>query len=168
MVRITFTSGHEREFDYEWNKVTPKLLQGGIRLWAPYPGIVIPLNSSTIAMVEFEEDDVMDGDFEIEIEMDEDEEETVDETVEEEDEPTPKKSIEEKKEEFLAETKAKANCKHENTEIYYQEVKTGSRTAQKIARRYFPVCTFCGLRERYVKADSLTDEQRANAKIWDK
>lgn len=164
MVRITFVGGHEREFDYDWNKVAPKLLQGGLRLFAPYPGILIPLNSATIAMVEYEDEEIIDDNCEIEMEF---EEEKL-EAAEQEEKPVEKKSIEEKKEELMAEMVAKSNCKHENTEIYYQEVKTGPRTNQKIARRYFPVCTFCETRERYVKADSLTDEERANAKIWDK
>jgi hypothetical protein len=35
-------------------------------------------------------------------------------------------------------------------------------------RRYFPVCVKCGMRERYVKAESLTDDEKLNAKVWDK
>ena len=86
---------------------------------------------------------------------------------EQEDKPTETKSIEERKEELLAEMKEKSECKHEDTEIYFQEVKTGTKNDQKMARRYFPVCNFCGLRERYVKAASLSDEEKANAKQWD-
>ena len=147
------------------------MLQGGLRLFAPYPGILIPLNSAMIAMVELEDEETFGEDVEIELETDEDEEEIPeheDKMDAQQDKPSEKKSIEENKEELMAKMVAKSNCKHKNTEIYYQEVKTGPRTNQKIARRYFPVCTFCETRERYVKADSLTDEERANAKIWDK
>ena len=71
---------------------------------------------------------------------------------------TEKEDPEEKNKRIMDEMMAKSNCTHTNTAIYRQDTAKGSR--------YFPVCTFCGKRERYVKADSLTDDQKANSTLW--
>jgi len=68
--------------------------------------------------------------------------------------------IEEKRKAALDEMLAKSSCTHENQTIYYQEVKTSTG---KTSRRYFPVCDFCGLRMRLLKATALTDEQKDSA-----
>jgi len=70
-----------------------------------------------------------------------------------------KKDIEEKRDDAMAELMAKSACTHENTRIFRHDTTKGSR--------YFPVCTFCGKRERYVKADSLSEETRENATLWE-
>lgn len=62
----------------------------------------------------------------------------------------------------LKELIAKSSCKHENQQMFVQTVSTKKGESQ----RYFPVCEFCGQRFRYVKADDLTDEIKADAKIW--
>ena len=75
---------------------------------------------------------------------------------------------------LLAEMKEKSDCAgngHEGKEqvIHFQDVmirKKGAKTSLP-SRRYFPVCSFCGLRQKYVKADSLTDEQKENAKLYE-
>lgn len=70
-----------------------------------------------------------------------------------------KKDVEEKRDDAMAELMAKSACTHENTRIFRHDTTKGSR--------YFPVCTFCGKRERYVKADSLSEETRENATLWE-
>lgn len=172
MVRFTFASGYTKDFDYDWLKVAPKLLQGGLRLYAPYKGVLIPLNSATIAIVE--DLSVAEPEEEIDIEIDfgdeADAEEEIEAEVAHEEEKMEEnpKSIEEKKEELLAEMKRKSECKHEAHDIYFQSMKTGPIGNQKMTRRYFPVCKECEVRERYVKADTLSDEQKANAIEWTK
>ncbi len=50
-----------------------------------------------------------------------------------------------------------SNCKHENSTIYKRETKTGVK--------YFPVCDVCARPGRFVKADTLTDEQKNDAQL---
>lgn len=86
------------------------------------------------------------------------------ETIEEAPEETP---VEEKKPEtkqerndrLIAEMIEKSNCVHENQTVHVTMGKNGTR--------YFPVCDFCGQRFRYIKAADLSDEQKANAKVWE-
>jgi len=168
MIRITYASGREYEFDYEWLKLAPKLQLGGLRMFSPKPGTLIPLNSHTIAMIE---DFGVEDELEDKSEIDESEEksnEVESKDTKEEIKEEKKLSIEEKKEKILDEMKAKSECKHEVYQLFYQEVKTGPKGNQVISPRYFPVCEECGVRERYVKNDTLTDEDKANAKKWDK
>jgi hypothetical protein len=70
--------------------------------------------------------------------------------------------LEKKRAEFLEEMKAKSSCTHEDQVIHYQNVSTKSGES----KRYFPVCDFCGQRLRFIKADSLTEEQKAEAVLW--
>ena len=44
----------------------------------------------------------------------------------------------------------------------------GPKHSPREQKRFFPVCKKCGIRQRYVKAADLTDEQKENAKVWDK
>jgi hypothetical protein len=83
-------------------------------------------------------------------------------------------TAQERNDRLIAEMKLKSDCSnskdhmgHEQL-IYYQDVQMRKKNAKKglPSRRYFPVCSFCGLRQKYVKADSLTDEQKENAKLW--
>jgi hypothetical protein len=72
----------------------------------------------------------------------------------------PKLTDEQKAQKQMDDMIAKSNCKHEpeKMEMYQQQTSKGVR--------FFPVCSFCGKRERYVKADSLTEEQKLTAKVW--
>jgi len=73
----------------------------------------------------------------------------------------------------MADMTAKSNCKHEpeKMELYIQHTAKGIR--------YFPVCSFCGRRERYVAESKImkgeyvgtpnekwTEKDIANAKAW--
>ena len=165
-VKFTFANGKEHEFDYDWLKMAPKLQLAGLRLFKPSRGVLIPLNSNTIALIEHIEDIVSE-------ELDEILEEFVEKVeVAELVEKSPVEenpiSAEERNKRALAQMKEMSECTHETREFYYQEIMSGTKTNQKMQKRYFPVCVVCGLRERYVKADSLTDDERLNAKKWDK
>lgn len=138
--------------DREMANIAPKMQAGGVRLYRISNGFV-PLNSNTMEFIERIDD--------------EPKVEPVQEMQESDKFPTPKETNEEPKEsdEQKAQRQmdmimAKSNCKHEaeKLEIYTKQTTKGAR--------YFPVCSFCGKRERYVKADSLTDEQKSNAKVW--
>jgi len=93
-----------------------------------------------------------------------------DEPVAEEKAETPQ----ERNDRALAEMVEKSNCagnKHKGKEqtIHYQDVMIRRKGAKDSlpSRRYFPVCTFCGLRQKYVKADTLTDVQKENATLYE-
>jgi hypothetical protein len=187
MVRFTFASGTTHEFDYNWNQLAPKLQLGGLRMFKPAPGVLIPLNSNTISLIEEIEDEekipeLSEEDKKLsvklttklmkEVPIAEEIEKTkydydemgIEKVIEEK---TPL-SMKEKKELILAEMKEKSECTHEVMTYYYQEIMTGPKGKQKSMKRYFPVCTKCGVRERYVKVDKLTDDEILNARVWDK
>lgn len=96
----------------------------------------------------------------------------VEEKVEEEPVEEKKETQQERNDRILAEMKEKSDCagnKHEGKEqiIHYQDVMIKKKGAKPLqSRRYFPVCSFCGLRQKYVKADSLTEDQKENARPW--
>jgi hypothetical protein len=75
---------------------------------------------------------------------------------------TPEESVElsdeEVKQKQMEDLLAKSSCTHENYTLHVQQTKKGPR--------YFPVCEFCGKRERYVKNSSLTVEEKAEAVEW--
>lgn len=161
MVKFTYSNGREATYNYEWDKLAPKLLMAGIRLFKPEPDVLIPLNSQTIALIENIVEEVE------EVEEDKTEEVVKSEEIEapkETEEPEKELSAQEKQDAAIALMKELSSCEHENYEYYYQVIGSGPK-AQK---RYFPVCTKCGIRQRYVKAAGLTDEEKENAKIWDK
>lgn len=79
----------------------------------------------------------------------------------------------EEKKDPLAEMIEKSNCKHESSklELYRQHTAKGIR--------YFPVCSFCGKRERYISEAKIlegayagtpnekwTEDDIVNAKVW--
>jgi len=85
-----------------------------------------------------------------------------------------KESPQERTDRVLAEMKEKSDCAgngHKGKEqvIHFQDVmirRKGAKTSLP-SRRYFPVCAFCGLRQKYVKAESLSDEQKDNATLYE-
>jgi DNA-directed RNA polymerase subunit M/transcription elongation factor TFIIS len=175
MVRFTFANGKVHEFDYDWLKLSPKLQMAGMKMFRPEYGVLIPLNSHTVAMIEYVDVELTEEEKELsdkltkklvkEVAKEEEAEEvTVEEVIEKK---TPL-SIQEKNELILKEMKEMSECTHENMEYHYQQILSGPKNAQKPMRRYFPVCVKCGMRERYVKAESLTDDEKLNAKVWDK
>jgi len=149
--RIHFVSGKTLDIsELEFNNISPKLGAKGIRCQVSHAGHIIPLNSTTMEYIEH---------------IEEEEEAPVYELKEEKNDPVEK--IEPKTpDETLNEILAKSNCKHENQSLYLQKTAKGDR--------YFPVCDFCGKRDRYVSEKKVLDgeytewkyEDIENAKPW--
>jgi hypothetical protein len=166
MVRIHFGSGKTQDLPgTKLDKMVPMLQQRGLRLMKTVDKdtdkvLVIPLNSSTIEFLE----DILEEEPKPEPEP----EKTVEEQLQEMkteleeavEEVESKKDVEEKRQDIENEFLARANCTHpkELEEVYVQTTAKGTK--------YFPVCSFCGKRGRYVSKVKLTDEQKANAKPW--
>jgi len=94
-----------------------------------------------------------------------------------EDEPKPEERPEgqdKKAERILKEMIEKSNCSNDANHLGHEQIihkqqvtmkRKGSK-AHITSTRFFPVCSFCGLKQRYVKADSLSEDQKDNAKLW--
>jgi len=160
---IHFSSGKTLEItEAEFRVISPKLNGKGIKTQTTAAGHKIPLNSMTMEYIEHvpeKEDKVINPEpvlapVKLPTVMDQDKPKTNDEIV--------------------AEMTAKSNCKHEpeKLELYRQHTAKGIR--------YFPVCSFCGKRERYVSESKIvkdeydsdnpnsrwTSEDVINAKDW--
>jgi hypothetical protein len=171
MLKIYFVTGKVIEIpDYDLNKLSGRLPHLGIRVWRPQPDKVFPIGWDGVMFLEEVITDEEREEMKAAIIADEVPQEAIpEEPVIEEPEPEvkeKKKSAQEKADEALAEMKRLSECQHENHHIYYDETLVGR--ARKPAKRYFPVCAECGVREKYVKADLLPEEVKANAKLWDK
>jgi len=168
MPKIYFTSGKTLEItEYEFEKMAPKLQMGGIRLYRTAKGNLIPLNSTTMELIEKETtEDVFVGE-QVEVQEEVKKEEVLKPDLTEHDEmkgaepitkPAEKKpeTEQERQDRMMAELVEKSNCLHprELLEMRFQATKAGNR--------YFPVCTFCGYRHRYIsvkkiKSGAITD-----------
>jgi len=71
-----------------------------------------------------------------------------------------KETSQEREKRVLAELLEKSNCAHEPEKIIYFKV-TG-----KTGTRYFPKCSFCGWRGKFVAAESLSEEVREAAQLY--
>jgi hypothetical protein len=152
----------------EFEQIAPKLQQGGIRLYRTGSKSLVPLNSNTIELIEYVDDVPVErpapqAEPELPAEIaPEAEIKTID--------PEP---IGEPKEDPMEKMIRLSNCKHEPEilELYRQHTAKGIR--------YFPVCTVCGKRERYISESKVvkgeyegtpnakwTSDDIANAKEW--
>lgn len=149
--KIHFYSGKTVELsDKEGPAFWDRLRNAGMRYWiSKEQGVTIIFNSATI---EYIETDLMDnrtvGEIEAakqaqaKAELDERKES---DTLTQEDEERIKEAAMKKAEQDFMD---KSNCKHKTAdgdtlyELHYNETTTG--------RKYFPVCSFCGHRARYV------------------
>lgn len=172
MIKFTFTSGKTYEVQYAWDKLAPKLQLSGLRMFNPEKGVLIPLNSNTIALIEQFDDYESDEDkvqiIAEEEKLEEDTDAVADDVFEELEKEEKELSIEEKKEQMLAEMKLKSSCNHPEYQLYRQEITAGPRNNRHTQQRFFNVCKICGVRERYLKNDTVSDEDKANALLWDK
>lgn len=174
LIRFTIEGGETYEVDADWNRLIPNLQTRGIRVFRPVPGVLIPVDK--IVLIEDitpeEPEEVKEpefGDMKTSVDTTGDMPEYPEEKQDEQADTTePPMSVEEKKEAILKEMKEMSECAHESHDIYFQEIMVGKGANRKAQKRYFPVCAKCGVRERYVKADSLSDDDKANAKLWDK
>ena len=166
MPKIYFTSGKTLEItDDEFKRIAPKLQYGGIRLYRTSKGNLIPLNSTTIELIEKDEEEVFEvavnepqPESKVEevteehatVEHDEKEDAPVEEAYPEKEEPKKAETQQERQDRMMAEMIKKSECLHEGLQkMFYQETKAG--------KRYFPVCSFCGKRERYVSVKKIKD-----------
>lgn len=168
-IKITMIDGEtiEKE-DYDYEMVVPRLLKAGCKLWKLNERLLVQVDK--IAFVEDTTDyekledeeiaDILAEAKETEAEL---EEEPVEETPVKEEKP---KSAQERADEQLALIKELSECPHEEHEIFYRESTVGRN--RKPIKRYFPVCKKCGLVEKFVKSDSLPDEVKEAAKLYDR
>lgn len=181
-IRIHFTNGRIKELpNYEFDKLTSKLPYLGIKVWRPESGIAFPIQWEGVMLLEeYFIDDEESEEWEKHPNQTKAEKDAAlaEETKVEEpaEAPEPAKTIEEpvktekpmsaqeRADEKLEQMKKLSNCKHPEHEIYFSESSTGR--SRKPVRRYFPVCACCGVREKFVKADSLPDEVKEAAQVW--
>jgi hypothetical protein len=170
MIKFHYVNGTVIEDDTEWDRAVVTLQRRGLRFHRTSNNILLPIEHATMTHITFEEEE--DGKESTEVEAsdegdaggDREESESSEEVGREETEK--ELSPQEKKDAILAHMKEMSECTHERHDIYYQETLVGKN--KKPAKRYFPVCAKCGVRERYVKASDLEDEIKENAKQWDK
>jgi hypothetical protein len=174
MIKFYYVNGAIIEDNAAWDKAVISLQRRGLRFYQTKDNILIPMEHPTIMYIKFEEDE--DGQEQEEVSTvsepqgtgREDEgsrEETETREVREEKELSPQ----EKKDAMLAEMRRLSSCTHEDSDdvVYYQATSVGKD--KKPAKRYFHVCGNCGVRKgKYVKASSLEDNVKLNAKAWDK
>jgi hypothetical protein len=182
MPRIHFSSGKTLEIDeQEFNGISTKLQYKGIRIQViKSTGDLVPLNSSTIEFIEKADptfDDIFEDMDEViitDVESVEEEkrriiaEEQIVELPKQEERAVRPLTDAEKQDKLLAEMIEKSNCTHGDgkQKMFKQDTKQGIK--------YFPVCTHCGKRERYVsgkkiKEGVITDwtmEDLANATFY--
>jgi len=161
--RIHFVSGKTLDIEeIEFKNISPKLGAKGIRCQVSQAGHIIPLNSTTMEYIEHIEDEVKPTQKAItEVEFPKEQAEALNTKLAEIRKEKPKDP-----DEVLNEMLAKSNCAHENQSLYVQHTAKGIR--------YFPVCDFCGKRERYVSEKKIVDgeyeewtvEDVTNAKPW--
>jgi len=165
---IHFTSGKTLEInEMEYRNISPVLNAKGIKTKRLATGHVIPMNSMTMEFIEHVPEELPGDIVREEHDFIPSIKKAADKLVEEQQAEvrTP--------DDVMAEMTAKSNCKHEpeKMELYIQHTAKGIR--------YFPVCSFCGRRERYVAESKImkgeyvgtpnekwTEKDIANAKAW--
>lgn len=169
---IYFSSGKTLEItEEERSKIAPKLQNSGVKLYrcGEHRQTLIPLNSNTMEMIEFvPEPEVEEEPVIVHKETSMGISQVSDHIVEDKQDhqEAPKESTEEKQKRMMDDLIAKSNCKHEDQSLYIQHTAKGIR--------YFPVCLFCGKRERFVSEKRILDgevdqwgpEDIKNAKVW--
>jgi hypothetical protein len=148
---MNFVSGKELEInEKEFNDIPVTLASKGVKVKRMRSGAVVPMNSTTIEFIQAipEESDLVEKEEPMEEhdstpEIKKAAEEQLDVQIEK---PKPKTQ-----QEMLDEITAKSNCKHEadKLELYVQHTAKG--------KRYFPVCSFCGKRERYISEKKVIE-----------
>lgn len=168
---IHFSSGKTLEItEQEFQNISPKLNSRGIKTQRTKSGHQIPLNSMTMEYIEWvpEVEDEHINPEPVLVAKKTEVGPTEAPTSTEVEPEKPKTN-----DEIVAEMTAKSNCKHETEKLnLYRQ-----HTAKGI--RYFPVCSFCGKRERYVSESKIvngdyagtpnekwTSEDVANAIDW--
>jgi hypothetical protein len=166
MIKVNFTSGKSLELEEgEDQKFLRNIkLRGNIRYYETMAGHLIPLNSQTIELVEIMKDptDALIDTLPVEIEVDEEKlNESMETPVPEMDEMNKQEAPKTKtQDELLEEMRKRSDCNHEGLlQMCVSETKQG--------RRYFPVCSFCGHRMRYVGKQKVAEGKDPNWTIED-
>jgi len=154
--KIHFVSGKTLDISsLEFRNIAPKLGAKGIRCQVSQAGHIIPLNSTTMEYIELipeEEEPEVQEKKPVEVK-------SVDDPVSEEKKPKTDDDL-------LNEMIVKSNCSHKDQTLFVQHTAKGVR--------YFPVCDFCGKRDRYISEKKVLEgeyeewkyEDIENAKPW--
>ena len=131
-----------------YDNLIPQLrMKAGLKMWkSPESGDYIVLSNSNLLMVKYvpeEQEPVKEPEPVVE--------EKAKPVEEVKEEPKEEESQQEREDQLMATLVERSNCKHEpeKLELYSQATAKGVR--------YFPVCSFCGKRERYVSEKKITD-----------
>lgn len=171
---IHFTSGKQLKIsEREFRQIAPKLQAGGVRLYRQgKTGNLIPLNSNTMELIEHIKEEETNAVKSVEQTKELPKEVAPNsEKLDAEAQKLEEESVEEKRKRLEAEMFAKSNCKHEKQELYYTQTNRG--------KKYFPVCTFCGKRDRFISIEKIKNDEYIgtpndvwtmkdvmNAKVW--
>jgi len=163
MPKILYASGKEVYIKpEELNRLVVKFQTSGVRMAKTRTGEILFLNSNTMDYI-----DVSDLKTNIALSVLEEPVVVLDEAVSEKvasmvvlpkEEVNPESAVQ-REQKKLEEIMQKSNCTHTNTLEYV--VSTGVK-----GKRYSQLCSFCGWRSKFIKAESLTEEQRAGAKDY--
>lgn len=178
-MKIYFTSGKVEEFEIderEYNAMINRLKDKGVRLLALPNGNFVPLNSNTIELIDTGgmnkrvvrpvEPPTLEQQIETVKEEIAQTKETLASELGEQDRDNPSATQEqepkvlsgvEKERKILEEITAKSNCTHQGDNL-----KLFSVSGKKGTRYYF-LCTFCGYRSKFIKAESLTEDEKKTA-----
>lgn len=161
MISVYFTSGKVLELEKGEDErfLRGIKLRGGIKYYQTNKGHIIPLNSQTIELIEVGEMDVEEKEFERAAIIAQ--ETPVPEVPKMDKQEAPKESEQEKNDRRLKELMDKSDCEHEKEKL---EVKF---TATKNGKRYFPVCSFCGHRGRFIGKQKVAEGRDTNWTIDD-
>ena len=143
---IHFVSGKTLDIsEIEFQNISPKLQGKGIKCQKTNAGHIIPLNSTTMEYIEHVEEEVREMPTEALIPKEKEQ---------------PKEKVPVRTEdEIMNEMLAKSNCKHENQSLHIQHTAKGVR--------YFPICDFCGKRNRYISEKKVFDGEYPEWKVED-
>lgn len=161
--KICFASGREVILpDAEDGRFMKRAMNAGFRYYKCIDGMIIPFNHNTIEFIEPIEPtsvpepeapkkvEVVPEPTPEEVQMKEEKEQG------EADRETKKERLAKMEEEFMA----RANCKHKNGDGTTKYVIRYVGTVN--GRKYFPVCSFCGHRGRYVGVPKIEEGRDPN------
>lgn len=165
MPTIHFVNGMKQAIPEEnWNGFLKRWNNSGLKYYIDrINGNIIPFDSPSIAIVEREKPDEPTEEVRQELpKAEETESDEEDESAEE----VPEVTAQEKAEAALAEMKAKSECgmnKHTGQKqiIYKQAFKAAK--GGKVYYKYYPICSFCGEKGRFIAADKLPDDVKEAA-----
>jgi hypothetical protein len=177
-MKIYFASGKVETVDMtklEFDKMIEKMKMGGLRFVLLPNGTHVPLNSNTIEFIDSEGHGRMRTprpELTVEQQIDNVKEEIA-QTKEkmateigilDRENPSLTQKLEEnpitgaeREKEILAKIFAKSDCTHDGDKLKLY------KSSGKKGDRYFHSCSFCNWRSKFVKAESLTDEQKSGA-----